>query len=54
MVLRITTTFQPALDYIIGLKDSLAGRPQCRPLRRIPACAFGVLALESEAVDPRL
>jgi protein phosphatase len=24
------------------------------PLRRVHACVFGVLALESEAVDPRL
>ena len=27
---------------------------RCEPLRRVHECVFGVLALESEPVDPRL
>jgi protein phosphatase len=50
----------------LGLKQSLAMREYClgleglerfvnrEPLRRVHECCFGVLALESEAVDPRL
>ena len=50
----------------LGLKQSLALREFClgmeslerfvnrEPLRRVHECSFGVLALESEAVDPRL
>ena len=33
-----------------GLERFVAGQP----LRRVHQCVFGVLALESEAVDPRL
>jgi ribose 1,5-bisphosphokinase PhnN len=44
-------------------KNTLAGKPRIHfhgtplafePLRRVHVCAFGVLALESEPVDPRL
>lgn len=50
----------------VGLKRSLALREfalgmesldrfvACKPLRRVHECVFGVLALESEPVDPRL
>jgi protein phosphatase len=50
----------------VGSKRSLAAREfalgveglerfvQCEPLRRVHECVFGVLALESEPVDPRL
>ncbi len=50
----------------VGAKRSLAGREfalgvealerfvRCEPLRRTHECVFGVLALESEPVDPRL
>ena len=50
----------------VGTKRSLASREfalgiealerfvRCEPLRRTHECVFGVLALESEPVDPRL
>ena len=50
----------------VGTKRSLAGREFAlgiealerfvsrEPLRRIHECVFGILALESEPVDPRL
>ena len=41
MLLTITTTHRPAN---VGKE----------PLRRVHECVFGVLALESEPVDPRL
>ena len=44
MFLQITTTHQLATD--------LGCLPH-KPLRRVHECAFGVLALESEPVDPR-
>lgn len=34
--------------------EGLARFVRREPLRRVHACAFGVLALESEPVDPRL
>ncbi len=36
--------------YIEGLERFARGEP----LRKVHECVFGVLALESEAVDPRL
>jgi protein phosphatase len=63
-------TFPDHLDRLrrrnVGTKRSLAAREfalgveglerfvRKEPLRRVHECAFGVLALESEPVDPRL
>ena len=64
MLLTITTTHQPATD--LATKRSLALREfalgiealerfvRKEPLRSVHECVFGVLALESEPVDPRL
>jgi protein phosphatase len=40
-------------EFTLGL-ESLSRTVKQEPLRRIHECVFGVLALESEAVDPRL
>jgi len=40
-------------EFTLGL-EALARFVQHEPLRRVHECVFGVLALESEAVDPRL
>ncbi len=40
-------------EFTLGL-ESLSRFINKEPLRRIHECVFGVLALESEAVDPRL
>ncbi len=40
-------------EFLLGL-ESLDRFVNKEPLRRVHECAFGVLALESEAVDPRL
>jgi protein phosphatase len=44
----------PALrEFALGI-DSLERFVRHEPLRRVHECVFGVLALESEPVDPRL
>ena len=40
-------------EFALGL-ESLDRFVRNEPLRRVHECVFGVLALESEAVDPRL
>ncbi len=40
-------------EFALGI-EALDRFVQHQPLRRIHECAFGVLALESEPVDPRL
>jgi protein phosphatase len=40
-------------EFALGL-EGLARFVRKEPLRRVHECAFGVLALESEPVDPRL
>ena len=40
-------------EFALGI-ESLERFVKKEPLRRIHECVFGVLALESEAVDPRL
>ena len=46
MLLTLTTTHRPATDLGHLLRKE--------PLRRVHEAVFGVLALESEPVDPRL
>ena len=44
----------PALrEYALGI-EALERFVRREPLRRIHECVFGVLALESEPIDPRL
>ena len=53
---------EPPVDYflVVALREFALGIEglECfvrsEPLRRVPECVFGVLALESEPVDPRL
>jgi len=68
--LTITTTHRPAIERLrgrsLGRKRSLAVREfglgietlerfvRGEPLYRVHECPFGVLAMESEPVDPRL
>jgi PNKP adenylyltransferase domain, ligase domain len=40
-------------EFVLGI-EALERLVRREPLRRVHACVFGVLALESEAVDPRL
>ena len=40
-------------EFALGI-ESLERFVRCEPLRRVHECVFGVLALESEPVDPRL
>lgn len=40
-------------EFALGI-ESLERFVKKEPLRRVHECVFGVLALESEAVDPRL
>ncbi len=40
-------------EFALGI-EGLERFVRCEPLRRVHECAFGVLALESEPVDPRL
>jgi protein phosphatase len=40
-------------EFALGM-EGLARFVQKEPLRRVHECVFGVLALESEGVDPRL
>ena len=40
-------------EFALGI-EALERFVQCEPLRRVHECVFGVLALESEPVDPRL
>ena len=40
-------------EFALGI-EGLERFVQREPLRRVHECAFGVLALESEPVDPRL
>lgn len=40
-------------EFALGI-ESLERFIRCEPLRRVHECVFGVLALESEPVDPRL
>jgi protein phosphatase len=40
-------------EFALGI-EGLERFVRCEPLRRVHECVFGVLALESEAVDPRL
>jgi protein phosphatase len=40
-------------EFALGV-ESLERFVRCEPLRRVHECVFGVLALESEPVDPRL
>jgi protein phosphatase len=40
-------------EFALGI-EGLERFVQREPLRRVPECVFGVLALESEPVDPRL
>jgi len=40
-------------EFALGL-EALVRFVNQEPLRRVHACVFGVLALESEPVDPRL
>ena len=40
-------------EFALGI-ESLERFVQCEPLRRVHECVFGILALESEPVDPRL
>jgi PNKP adenylyltransferase domain, ligase domain len=45
-------------NYTLSYVSLLIGQPprfvRQEPLRRVHECVFGVLALESEPVDPRL
>jgi protein phosphatase len=41
-------------DAIASGIEALERFVRCEPLRRVHECVFGVLALESEPVDPRL
>jgi hypothetical protein len=57
MLLTIRTTARPATDlgYLLHKNPARLERFVRRePLRRVHECVFGVLALESEPVDPRL
>jgi protein phosphatase len=40
-------------EFALGI-EGLERFVQCEPLRRVHECVFGVLALESEPIDPRL
>ena len=40
-------------EFALGI-EGLERFVRCEPLRRVHECVFGVLALESEPVDPRL
>jgi protein phosphatase len=40
-------------EFALGI-EALERFVRCEPLRRVHECVFGVLALESEPVDPRL
>src|ERR1019366_1514695 len=40
-------------EFLLGL-EALRRFVERQPLRKVHECVFGVLALESEAVDPRL
>jgi protein phosphatase len=40
-------------EFALGV-EALERFAHCEPLRRVHECVFGVLALESEPVDPRL
>jgi protein phosphatase len=40
-------------EFALGV-EALRRFVECEPLRRVHECAFAVLALESEPVDPRL
>ena len=40
-------------EFALGI-EALERFVRYEPLRRVPECVFGVLALESEPVDPRL
>ncbi|MFL5759700.1 MAG: polynucleotide kinase-phosphatase [Thermomicrobiales bacterium] len=40
-------------EFALGI-EALSRFVQCEPLRRVHECVFGVLALESEPIDPRL
>jgi protein phosphatase len=42
-----------ALEFALGV-EALERFVRREPLRRVHECVFGVLALESEPVDPRL
>jgi hypothetical protein len=52
-----TCTFSPATlanrEFALGI-EALERFVRKEPLRRTHECVFGVLALESEAIDPRL
>jgi len=63
MLLTITSTHPPATDLglaALTLRESALGVEALErfvrrePLYRVHECVFGVLALESEPVDPRL
>jgi protein phosphatase len=43
----------PKLSFVV-LIEALERFVRKEPLRRVHECVFGVLALESEPVDPRL
>ena len=40
-------------EFALGI-EALERFVACEPLRRVHKCVFGILALESEPVDPRL
>jgi hypothetical protein len=51
---RLSTKRSLALrEFMLGI-EGLERFVQKEPLRRVHECVFGVLALESEPVDPRL
>ncbi len=59
MLLELTTQ-RPATERSLALREFALGIEglerfvRSEPLRRVHECVFGVLALESEPVDPRL
>ena len=51
---RLAETTQPAgTEFALGI-EALDRFIHKEPLRRVHECVFGVLALESEPIDPRL
>ncbi|WP_407643998.1 hypothetical protein [Dongia deserti] len=48
-----TTTIRSSREFAFGVKG-LQRFVRCEPLRRVHECVFGVLALESQPIDPRL
>ena len=50
---RVLLTITTIREFALGI-EALERFVRREPLRRVHECVFGVLALESEPVDPRL